>query len=110
MRKLEPPGICDLCKNRIRDNLYTNKGTLRRYCSRQCRNTANSRAGADIKSDKAKERVRLGTWVNPGDYLSPEQRREAAHKGGQAAGKIFREQVKAGTWRNPAMSSRQTPD
>jgi len=102
--KREPPGICDHCKGRIQGDIYTTNGTWRLYCCRECLNTANSRAGAPIRAEKGRLRVQQGIWNNPGAAQTPEQRRENAIKGGQAAGALFREQVQSGTWRNPALS------
>jgi hypothetical protein len=46
---------------------YTSKGKLRRYCSRKCQNTTNSRAGAAIRSEKMQQRVQCGEWQNPAE-------------------------------------------
>jgi len=45
--KTAPLGICDLCGDSIpRHRWHTSKRTPRLFCGRDCRNTANSRAGA----------------------------------------------------------------
>lgn len=68
--KKAPLGICDHCGGEIPEaRHYTTKGTPRLYCSRDCRNTANSRAGAHILSRKGKERVRRGEWQNPANFV-----------------------------------------
>jgi hypothetical protein len=67
--KIAPIGICDLCGEAFPVGVapYTSKGRPRRYCSRRCQNTANSRAGAAIRSDKMRERVQSGEWQNPAE-------------------------------------------
>lgn len=105
MQKLKPIGICDQCGGPIRMDWYTSKHQPRRYCSRLCRNTANSRQGAPIRSQKLKERVQAGIWFNPGARLTTDQRHIYACMGGAAAAAIFKSQVKDGTWRNPALSA-----
>lgn len=98
-QKVEPLGICDFCKGPIPRQLwYTSKGKPRLYCSRDCRNTANSRAGASIRSVKQKERVRQGKWLNPMHIRppTPAEQAERARKG------RLRE-IAEGRWRNPAL-------
>lgn len=98
--KTAPLGICDQCgKQMPRDDWYTSKGQPRRYCDRQCRNTGNSRAGADIRSDKALDRVARGVWVNPADINppTPEEQSRRSRLGRQR-------EVADGTWRNPALT------
>ena len=59
--KTAPLGICDLCGGEISPGPYTSKDTPRLFCSRECRNTANSRAGAAIRyatQEKVKGGVR----------------------------------------------------
>ncbi len=93
-------GTCDHCEGEIpSDQWYTTKGKPRLHCCRKCRNTAISRAGAKVRSEKAKKRVALGQWQNPAKLNPPtsEQQAERARKG------RLRE-VEAGTWRNPALS------
>lgn len=98
--KTERLGICDLCKGAIRPAFwYTSKGKPRRYCSRDCRNTANSRAGAAIRATKQKDRVAAGEWQNP-HILRPPTPAEQSHRA--ALGR--RREVEAGTWRNPALT------
>ena len=98
--KTAPIGTCDLCGEPIpREEWYTSKGAPRLYCSRLCRNTANSRAGADIRGEKARERVARGEWVNPADINPPDPARIGA-----AVSRFRRAEVEAGTWRNPALS------
>lgn len=96
--KRAPVGVCDLCGAAIpRRAWYTRRGTPRLYCSRECRNTANSRDGAAIRSAKAKARVARGEWVNPLEFESPELRREHARRAGLASGH-------RPDWVNPALS------
>lgn len=94
--KTQPLGTCDHCHGPIpRDEWYTSKGKPRLYCSLDCRNTANSRAGAPIRSAKSKRRVRMGLWKNPLSLELPVAR---------VRGDAMREQAKAGAWRNPALT------
>lgn len=60
--KCAPPGICDLCGQQM--PTHTVKGNIRRFCSVECRNTANSRAGNAERTRKLRERVASGEWVN----------------------------------------------
>lgn len=101
---MQPLGICDYCLQPINIDWYTSHGQPRQYCCRDCRNTANSRAGAAVRGEQTRERVRDGTWFNPSSVLTPEQLLEAAKLGGAASGAKFREQVNNGVWRNPALS------
>jgi len=99
--KVEPIGICDHCGDPIpRGEWRTSHGRPRRFCSVDCRNTANSRAGALIRSVKAKKRVAAGVWKNPRSFLSVKENRElnvnAARKGRQR-------EIAEGRWRNPAL-------
>lgn len=100
--KQQPIGICDLCLKPIpREQWYTRRGP-RLYCpGPDCRNTANSRAGAPIRSAKAIERVERGEWFNPRSELSDEENRRL---NAQAAQLGRKREVDAGTWRNPALS------
>lgn len=96
--KKSPIGICDLCGDPIADP-YTTKGKPRLYCSAQCRNTANSRAGARERSRKAKQRVATGAWQNP-HHLNPPTPEEQARRARLGR----KREVEAGAWRNPALS------
>jgi DNA-binding XRE family transcriptional regulator len=102
--KIKPLGVCDLCGERFPSgvSLYTSKGTPRLFCSLECRNTANSRAGAPIRSRKMHERIQRGEWQNPAESMTEEDRREYARRGGQVRAKQHREALAAGTWQNPA--------
>lgn len=96
--KTAPLGVCDLCGLFLPDP-YTSKGTPRRYCSRECRNTANSRAGSAERSRKAKARVAAGEWQNPMRLRPPTSQEQATRaRRGRLA------EVAAGNWRNPALS------
>lgn len=98
--KIQPLGICDLCLGPIKDP-YTSKGKPRRYCSRECMNTANSRAGALERSRKAKERIAKGLWVNPHTIRPPTSEEQASR-----ARKGYQRRVTEGRWHNPG----QTPE
>jgi len=96
-----PLGICDLCHGEIpRDEWFTSKGRPRLHCSLDCRNTANSRVGAPIRSEKARWRVRVGLWINPRKMLSRERIHEVQSRASRTA--RLRE-VKEQRWRNPAL-------
>ncbi len=98
--KQQALGVCDNCLSEIpRDEWYTSKGKPRLYCGRDCRNTGNSRAGAPIRSAKAKRRVARGEWQNP-HHLNPPAPAEQSRRASLGR----RREVKAGTWRNPALS------
>lgn len=98
--KQQELGICDNCLSEIpRDEWYTSKGKPRLYCGRDCRNTGNSRAGAPIRSAKAKRRVARGEWQNP-HHLNPPTPTEQSRRARLGR----RREVKAGTWRNPALN------
>lgn len=100
--KTQPTGICDLCGGPIPvSEWYTSKGKPRLYCSFECKQTANSRAGAEERSRKTKRRVAEGTWVNPRSLMTPEQIHAAQSRASRKArlGEIGR-----GAWRNPALS------
>ena len=100
--KTAPVGICDLCGEAIpRDRWYTRRGP-RLHCSDECRNTANSRAGAHIRAEKARERVAAGTWYNPRSAMTPEQISQAQSK---ASRKGRLREVEEGRWRNPALEA-----
>lgn len=99
--KTAPVGVCDHCGGKIHpDDWYTHRGA-RRYCCTDCKNTANSRAGAPIRSDKAKERVAAGVWQNPRDLMTPEEIHLAQS---HASRKARLREVREGRWRNPALS------
>lgn len=96
---------CELCGRPVDAGglgRYTSKGKRRRFCSRDCRNTANSRAGAPIRSEKALGRVASGEWQNPAEVMTRDQLRKAARLGGGARAKQHRAALEAGTWQSPA--------
>jgi len=98
--KIRPLGICDHCGGAIRTGYwYTSKGQPRRYCSLDCRNTANSRAGASIRSQKQLEHVQKGEWQNP-HLLNPPTGAEQARRARLGR----RREVLAGCWRNPGLT------
>jgi hypothetical protein len=101
MDKQQPLGICDLCLGPIpRDEWYTRRGP-RLHCSMDCKNTANSRAGASIRSRKVKRRVARGEWVNPASLNAPDPQNVSA-----GVSRARKAEVKAGTWKNPAITDK----
>jgi hypothetical protein len=97
--KKAPIGICDLCGEEIpRDRWYTRRGP-RLYCSRECRNTANSRVGIPVRREKALQRIASGQWVNPASICKPSF--EALSAGVSLSKKRA---VAEGRWINPALS------
>ncbi len=105
--KTAPLGICDLCGEEIHLALYTSKRKPRRYCSRECRNTANSRAGSPARSRKAKERVQAGQWQNPSPLVredaTPEELEAWRKKVARGVSIARQREVREGRWRNPAL-------
>ena len=73
----------------------------RRYCSVECRNAGNSRAGAHIRAEKMQARVVAGEWRHPHEYMTPEQISETQSK---VARRGRLREVAEGRWRNPALS------
>lgn len=99
--KQAPIGICDFCGGPIpRSEWYTRRGP-RLYCSVDCKNTANSRVGAPIRSRKAKERVRRGEWQNP-HHIHPPTSEEQSRRSRLARTR----EVESGRWRNPALTDK----
>ena len=97
--KIEPVGMCDLCKGAIHpDQWHTRRGP-RRYCSINCRNTANSRAGNPERTRKLRLAVKVGTWKNPAKLRPPTGEEQAARA---RLGRL--REVQAGTWRNPGLT------
>ncbi len=96
-----PIGICDHCAGPIPPGQWFHRRGPRLYCSLDCRNTANSRAGNQVRSEKAIARVKAGQWVNPMANLTSEQmsaiESDVARKG------RLRE-VAEGRWRNPGLT------
>jgi len=100
-----PWPVCEFCGGDLDAHglgYYTTKGKPRRFCSTWCRATHNSRVGAPIRSAKAKQRVRAGTWENPAKYHTPESLRAAALAGAAVRTEQHRAALEAGTWQNPA--------
>lgn len=97
--KQQPLGICDLCLGPIpEEDWYTRRGP-RLYCSVDCKNTANSRAGSPIRTRKIHERMEAGRWQNPRELHPPDPERI-----GLGVSRTWKARVRAGTWRNPALS------
>lgn len=93
-------GICDQCGGQIPvGDHYTSKGRPRLHCSIDCRQTANSRAGAPIRSRKAKQRVARGEWTNPADIHHPDPANISA-----GVSRARKAEVREGRWRNPALA------
>lgn len=103
MIKRLPVGVCDHCGQPFPPGVswYTRRGP-RLYCSLDCRNTANSRAGAPLRSAIQRERVASGEWQSPHSYMSPEEISAAQAK---AARRGRLREVADGHWRNPALSA-----
>lgn len=98
--KLKPLGICDHCGGEIpKSQWYTTKRKPRLYCSRDCLNTANSRAGTPIRLEKVQARIASGEWQNPA-ALNPATPAEQSRRAGLGR----KREVEAGTWRNPALT------
>lgn len=102
--KKAPLGICDLCNEPFPSgvSVHTTKGQPRLFCSHTCRNTANSRAGAPIRSEKTRERIQRGEWRNPAESFTDEELYEYARRGGRVRARQHREALAEGTWQNPA--------
>jgi len=97
--------LCELCGGSVDEfglGFYTTKGTPRRFCSIDCRQTRNSRVGAPIRAEKARERVRRGEWQNPAESLTAEEVHEYARRGAAVRAQQHRQALAEGTWQNPA--------
>jgi hypothetical protein len=95
--KLQAVGVCDHCLGPIPPKeWYTRRGP-RLYCSLECRQTANSRAGNPIRVEKIRERMKRGEWRNP-SHIRPPTPAEQSHRARLGR----KREVAAGTWRNPA--------
>jgi hypothetical protein len=101
VNKVQPLGICDHCLGEIPADMgrYTSKGKPRLHCSRDCRNAANSQAGAAVRAKKARGRVARGEWQNPAELNPPSKEAQAS-----GVSRARKAEVAAGTWRNPADS------
>jgi len=100
MTKRQPLGVCDLCRAPIPlADWYTSKGKPRLYCSVDCKNTANSRAGVPVRREKTLARIARGEWQNPAE-LRPPTSDEQSYR----ARKGRKREVAEGHWRNPALS------
>ncbi len=96
-----PIGICDHCECELpAQDWYTSHGKPRRYCSIDCRNTANSRAGNLVRTAKLRQAVADGRWQNP-HHIHPPTGEEQASR----ARKGRLREVTEGRWRNPALAS-----
>jgi len=100
--------LCELCGRPLDegDGRYTRKGKRRRFCSRECRNAHNSRAGAAIRAQKQRARVARGEWRSPLDAVRDNPARYQAWRARVAEGvrRARRQEVAEGRWRNPALS------
>ena len=99
--KVQPIGVCDLCLQPIPADIgaWTSKGRPRLHCSRECRNTANSRTGAPLRAVAMQAHVQSGEWQNP-HLLHPPTLAEQA-----ARARLGRQrEVQAGRWRNPGLT------
>ena len=97
--KIQPVGICDHCLEPIPEDLWYTRRGPRLFCSIDCKNTANSRAGSEIRAAKARQRVKEGRWQNPA-ALNPPDPQEI----GKGTRRIRLKEVAEGRWRNPALS------
>lgn len=98
--KIAPIGICDLCGSQIpAGDHYTRRGP-RRYCSVECKNTGNSRAGEPVRYRKLLARIAAGTWTNPREGMTPEQ---VSAVQARASRTTRTREVSEGRWRNPAL-------
>lgn len=95
-----PLGVCDHCEGEIpAQDWYTSHGQPRRYCSIDCRNTANSRAGSPARAAKLRQAVAEGRWQNPHHLHPPTGEEQAARA---RRGRL--REVAEGRWRNPALA------
>jgi len=98
--KEQPIGICDYCLEYIMaEDWYTSKGKPRQHCCRDCRNTANSQAGAQIRSTKTLARIAAGEWINPATLHPPDPVNVGIGVRRSILGRI-----RQGVWTNPALS------
>ncbi len=100
-----PWPACELCGEDVNQHglgYWTTKGRPRRFCSLECRQSNNSREGTPIRTALTRERIKAGTWENPVNFTTPEQRREYGKLGGEVRAETLRAEVEAGTWQNPA--------
>lgn len=95
-----PLGICDHCGEPFpRGVSLTTKRGPRRYCSIDCRNTANSRNGNPVRTAKLRQAVAAGRWQNP-HHLHPPTPEEQSRRS-----RLVRlREVAEGRWRNPALA------
>jgi len=109
--KVAAVGVCDFCGEKFPAEVspYTTKGKPRLYCSLECRQTANSRDGAPIRSRKTRERIERGEWENPSPFVradaTDQEREEARRKIGATMARKRLAEVQAGAWRNPAYAA-----
>lgn len=96
--KTQPLGICDHCLGPIPPGQWRTRRGPRLYCSLDCRNTANSRAGAEERGRKARARVQAGAWQNPAKLHPPDPANLSA-----GARRLRLREVAEGRWRNPGL-------
>lgn len=102
MGKVQPTGICDYCLGPIPQGEWYKvhpPHDPRLYCSIDCRNAANSRAGSAGRKEKARNRVAVGDWVNPATINPPQKENVAA---GVRRARL--REVAEGRWRNPGLT------
>lgn len=97
--KTQPLGICDHCLGPIPPGQWRTRRGPRLYCSIDCRNTANSRAGAEERGRKARARVQAGAWQNPAKLHPPDPANLSA-----GARRLRLREVAEGRWRNPGLT------
>ncbi len=97
--KVKPIGVCDHCGGGIPPGQwYTSKRRPRLHCSFECKQAANSQAGAPIRREKMRRRVERGEWQNP-HHLNPPTPEEQSRRARLGR----KREVTAGAWRNPAL-------
>ena len=93
---------CELCGEPVDSlglGLYTSKRKRRRFCSRDCRNTANSRTGNEVRTKKLMQRIEAGDWQNPAALNPPNPVNIS-----KGVRRVRRQEVAKGRWRNPALT------
>lgn len=97
--KTQPIGTCDHCLGPIPPGQWRTRRGPRLYCSLECRNTANSRAGNPVRVQKLRQAVQTGTWQNPAKLRPPTPEEQSARS---RKGRL--REVAEGRWRNPALT------
>ena len=96
---------CELCGDDVDDHglgHYTVDGKRRRFCSVECRQLHNARAGAPLRAIKMRQRVHSGLWTNPLDFTTHDERSEYGKRGGEARAAQAQAEIQQGTWVPPS--------